>query len=94
MRENKCGASSGVSKRKMRINEGEFTAVNISPTAINDPIQRPPTSRSTRYLALACGNWEAIAPPKRSEFRGLEQPCSADLPLFNILQEYLSWIKS
>lgn len=94
MRENKCGASSGASKRKMRLNEGEFTAVNISSTAANDPIQRPPTSRSTPYQALACRKWAAIALPKQSGFRGLEQPSSANLLLFNILQEYPSWIKS
>lgn len=94
MRENKCGASSGASKRKMRINKGEFTAVNISSTEINDPIQRPPTSRSTRYRALACGNWAAIALPERRGFRVLEQLSSADLLLFNMLQEYPSWIKS
>lgn len=94
MRENKCGASSGASKRKTRINEGEFTAVNISSTETNDPIQRPPTSRSTRYRALACGNWAAIALPERREFRVLEQLSSADLLLSNMLQEYPSWIKS
>ena len=94
MRENKFGASSGASKRNMRTNEGEFTAVNISSTATNDPIQRPHTSRSTRYQALACGNWAAIALPRRSGFRVLEQSSSADLLLFNILQEYPSWIKS
>lgn len=93
MRENKCGASSGASKRKMRIIDGEFTAVNISPTATNDPIQRPPTSRSTRYQALACGNWAAIALPKRSGLLVFEQNSSADLLLFNMLQEYPSWIK-
>lgn len=94
MRENMCGASSGASKRKMRINEGEFTAVNISSTATNDLIERPPTSRSTRYRALACGNWAAIALPKQRGFRVLEQLSSADLLLFNMLQEYPSWIKS
>lgn len=94
MRENKYGASSGASKRKTRINEGEFTAVNISSTSTNAPIQRPLTSRSTRYQALAYGNWAAIALPKRSGFRVLEQPSSADLLLFNILQEYPSWLKS
>lgn len=83
MRENKSGAS----KRKMRTSEGEFTAVNISSTANNHPIQRSPTSRSTRYQALACGNWAAIALPKRSGFRVLEQSSSADLLLFSILQE-------
>ena len=73
MRENKSGAS----KRKMRINEGEFTAVNISSTENNHPIQRSPTSRSTGYQALASGNWAAISLPKRSGFRVLKQFSSA-----------------
>lgn len=94
MRENNCGASSGASKRMMRISEGEFTAVNIRSTATNVPIQRPPTSRSTRYQALACRDWAAIALHMRSGFRVWEQPNSADLLLFNMLQEYASWIKS
>lgn len=94
MRESKCGTVSSALNRKMRINEDEFTAVNIRPTANNVHSQRPPTSRSTRYQALTCGNWPAIALPKRTGFRVLEQPSSADPLLFNMLQEYPSWIKS
>ena len=84
MRENSCGASNGASKRMMRISEGEFTAVNIRSTATNVPIQRHPTSRSTRYQALACGNWAAIALPNRRGLRILKQLSSADLFLFNM----------
>lgn len=94
MRENKFGASSGASKRNMRTNEGEFTAVNNSSTAANDPIRRPPTSCSTRYQALVCGNWAAVALPNRRGLRVLEQLRNADLFLINMLQEYPSWIKS
>ena len=94
MRENKFGASSGASKRNMRTNEGEFTAVNISSTAANDPVQQPPTSCSTRYRALAYGNWAAIALPNRRGLRILKQLSSADFSLFNMSQEYPSWIKS
>lgn len=94
MLENKCGAPSGASRRKMRISDGEFTAVNTSLTATNVPIRRPPTSHSTPYQALACGNWAAIALLKRSGFRVLDEPSSADQLLFNMSQEYPSWIKS
>ncbi len=71
MRENEYCTYSGPSKRKMRVDEGEFTAVNIRSTAIRVPSQRPPMSRFKRYEALAWGYWTAITQHEWSGLRFL-----------------------